>query len=361
MRKLTLFALAFFVLALIPASSTAAVKKTSSDALKAYLKALETFKFKQAYNYVSPAEKKSKKLNAFTQEHPVVFLKAMQLDNKEFFQFKVQEGTDENEITVNTVDLVFPDPDLNYQFMYMIAKQGMKKNKSLKPNNPQHVLQAFKEMLKEDGMTELPFKQVEKKFQMEKIKGKWYVNPGWKEAALKKEQARKEREKEMKKQAATRKIDSIVRQAKMMPSDFNEELKKLEKIKKEFPDVTEVDEAMILMKKFQDNFKKIAIKALEPKATPISKIINIEIKNNSEMTLNHFIVEYSLLDDKGKVLKKEEFQFNSSNLEPSEPDGCKPGYTGQTTMGFSVRDTEAYVKNWAKTEVRLKAVSYFVE
>jgi len=363
MRKIVIFLLVFILLALsLPTAGMAAAKKSSaSSTLKAYLKALETFKLSQAYGYFSPSEKKFKKSKVWLSEYPVTFLKAMRLDNKDFFRFTVMEGTDENEITVKTVDLVFPDADISYGFMYKMITKSMKKNKSLKPGNPKHVLQAFKDMVKKEGTTELPFQQVEKKIKMEQIKGKWYVNPGWKEAALKKEEERNQQKLEFEKQSALNKVNFIIGQAKMHPSDFTEPMKELEEIKKKYPDMAEADTGIALVKTFRENFLKVVVTALEPTSNPIFTVVNLEIKNNSEMTLNHFIVEYSFLDSNGKLLKKEEFQFNSSHLDPSEPNGCKPGYAGKTTMGLSVSDSDAISKTWKKTEVRLKGVNFFLE
>lgn len=70
-----------------------------------------------------------------------------------------------------------------------------------------------------------------------------------------------------------------------------------------------------------------------------------------------FIMQYSLLGAAGSVLKTEEIQTSSDNLEPPAPGGCPPGCVGKVPLPWYSNDPQIN-ESWVKTDIKLKAVVF---
>ncbi len=364
MKVFKLVSLLLVLTILLPITSGFSKSDDGIITLKAYLKSLEIFNLNAAYNFVDADEKKYKKLEEFTKENPVLFLKAMRLENKNFLKFKIvnEAGAKPDNIIVETTDLSFPDPDVTYVQIYQMLKmESKRKKKKVNLKTPAGILKAFKGMMKKSGMKKIPFKTVKKKMSVVKVKNNWYVKPGWKEEVLAKQEQEKAREMEQKKQRAEFDARSVAGKASFsgIYTDIENAVSKLKELGKLAPDSKLIKDELARLSKIKDNYKKVTIKALEIKGNIMGKLkkLGIEVKNDSKLTVETYRIEYSLLDANGKVLNKVEDAniYGSDTFDPPVMGGLKPGKSGKKDILVSV---DASTEKWAKTEIKLISIHF---
>jgi hypothetical protein len=355
-----LFIAAVFIMVVPAAGLFAQTKEATAAAIK-YLTALATLQFKAAYDLISPDDRATKTLAQFQDDYPPVFIKALRKLDKNYFTYTIKDAKvvgEEVQVSVTMRDLVVPnqgDQEFPIGMIYLFAlKDEMKKNKQ-KVDDPDQVLAAFKKMAAQGGTKELPFASVTRVLRMQKVKNAWYVNKGWQEAALKAQQEEKARQAQM----AESQAQGVIDHAKTWPSDFTEDIGKLQALKDKMPESKLVLDGLDLLAKMQKNMGLIQLEATD-RALMGSKI---RITNNSEFAVSFLIMEYSLLDADGNVLKHvDNFQQGMRADDPSiDPrltdDWCPPGYSGLVASIFEAPD-DPQLQGWAKTEIKLKGVRY---
>jgi len=350
--------LAVILLVAIPCSAVFGQEKEATAAAKKYLAALEGLQMKAAYASIAADERTYKTLEQFQADYPALFIKAMRTANKNFFRFKVKSAKADGDlvqVTAGTTDLVFTGQDIPMALLFNLLQSDLKQKK-LDPNSPAQLVKDLQAMV-EAGMKmkTLPFGDVDKVISMLKVKGAWYVRTGWQEAALKAQEEEKVRQA----QAAESQAQGVVDHAKTWPSDFSEDIGKLQALKDKAPGSKVISDGLELLAKMQKNMDSIQLEATSSDV----RNCRIRITNNGEFAVSFLIMEYSLLDADGNVLKHEDnFQQGMRADDPSiDPrltnDWCPPGYTGLVAsilVGFE----DPQLKGWAKTEVKLKGVSY---
>ncbi len=355
-----------FLLILISFFSTISVGFSQSagiSALKTYLNAMEGFKLKTAYSFVAPEEIKYKTFRQFEKENPVPFLKAMQMANRNFFKFRIvnEKNTKPDNIIVETIEIKFPGSNITYaQFYKILQMSGRNKKNSSKLTKPADILKTMQKMLKKDGINEIPFKKVEKKISVIKVKNKWYVKPGWKAEAKAKKEKEKARETAQKAQRAEFDAHSTVNKVNFSGKyiDLEKSIARLKELKKLSPDSKYIKDELSRLTKVKDNYNKVKIKAVDIADSPQRfKLLTIEIRNESELALENFMIEYTLLDGKGKVLKKVDDAniYGSDTLEPPRMGGLKPGETGKKVIPVSA---DKSIEKWEKTQIKLKSLHF---
>lgn len=166
--------------------------------------------------------------------------------------------------------------------------------------------------------------------------------------------ARAAKEKQ-KNQQAENEANFALSQAKDFPSDdYSIGIKKLQELKKRAPTSKVIADSLALLEKFKSNLSKVTLKVLPIDVGPMGKSCKIEISNKSTLKAKNFSIMVSFLDATGKVLKTDEYQASSDNLEPPSPDGCAPGYVGVLTR-VSLKD-DALAPKWTKTSAKFKWV-----
>ncbi len=349
------------VLIIFSTISVAFSQSAGVSALKAYLKALEDFKFKTAYNYVAPEEMKYKSFNQFTKENPVPFLKAMRMADKNFFKFKIinQKGAKPDNIIVKTTQIVFPDSDMTNGLLYKIIQMSIRNRKSIK--EPAVILETLQKMFKKEGIKEIPFKKATKKMSVIKVKNKWYVKPGWKKKAMAEKEKEKAREMEQKAQKAEFDARSVVNKFDFSGKyiDLKKSVAKLKELAKLSPDSKYIKDELSRLINVKDNYNKVKIEASgrADGSSPSLKLLTVRIINESKLTVETFMIEYSLLDGKGKVLRKVDDPniYSSDSLEPPQVGGLKPGKSGKKTV---LVNSDKSIKKWEQTQIKLKSIHF---
>ncbi|NOY08449.1 MAG: hypothetical protein GXP33_06380 [Spirochaetes bacterium] len=338
-------------------------QSAGASALKTYLNAMEGYKLKTAYNSVAPEEMKYKTFQQFAKENPVPFLKAMQMANKNFFKFRIvnEKAAEPNNIIVETMDIEFPDSDITYAQLYKILQMsGKNKKNSPSLTRPADILKIMRQMFKKEGINKIPFKKVKKKMSVIKVKNKWYVKPGWKAEAMAKKEKEQARELAQKAQRAEFDARSVVNKVNFSGKyiDLEKSVARLKELAKLSPESEYIKGELSRLTKVKDNYNKVRIKAVAIADLPQGfKSLTIEIRNESELAVENFMIEYSLLDGKDNVLKKVDDAniYGSDTLEPPQMGGLKPGTSGKKVIPVSA---DKSIEKWEKTQIKLKSIHF---
>jgi hypothetical protein len=225
---------------------------------------------------------------------------------------------------------------------YPMIKMDMVQKK-LDPANPEQVNAAFKKMLPGKGDKKIPFTQVNKVVKLVQSNGQWFVSTGWKEAAD-----------AMVEYAAKNQIEIAKNMAR-----YDEGIKKLQDLKLKVPNSKVIADGLALLERCVSGMDKIVIAASDPLTGQYGgKEITIDISNKSDMKLKSLVIQFTLLDSKGNVLRTMDgFPLNAEYFDPAAPNGCAPGYTGKIKNVQSTSETEL-IEKWAKTTLKLKSVFY---